>query len=634
MIKLSIIIPCYNAEPYISELIACLTKQATDETEIIVVDDGSRTPFTTGSSAVKVIRKENGGVSSARNRGIEEAQGEYIAFIDADDLVSDSYVSRIINKIDTEHFDYMYLSWKTFGGGWVYDVKLKSVAEKFPTFNLCVWNRVYKRSVIGTIRFNERKKIAEDAEFIRMVKEEGKKKAYIDDYMYFYRTGHGGNLTERFSKGELDFERIVFYYPEIKRGDQEKLEAIKEACRDDNEVIVMCDRCEEHITDCAMLVKPQRIMGTELRGEKTDLFVPLPKPIKTQVVIYIGNSQQIGGIETFIYNFCKVMCEYYDIRVVYTEHMDPKQIMRLAKYVPVSRNNINRSIICDTVINIRITDTLPTNIRYKKWVQMVHTCQMADSGIYHYTIVKGWDEIVFVSEAAAESFKEQVSDYNVIGNITDSEKPKKPLLLISATRLTYEKGEERMNILAEKLNAENIPFLWLVFAPVSLKKVPQNVVQCPTTLDIRSFYEKADYVVQLSDKESFCYTLVEALEMGVPVLTTPIEVLSEIGFEDKKNGYILPYDMKDIDVKEIYNKIPKFKPKKNKNDELVKQWRKLLGDTTPEHTYKMDEEFIDVMVTRDYGDIELGREMAAGDIVKMRRDRAIMLINRGFVEKI
>ena len=82
--KLSIIIPCYNAEPFIHELLDCLAKQMAKSVEVIVVDDGSRVPFHTDHGFVKVIRKENGGVSSARNMGIENATGEYIAFIDAD----------------------------------------------------------------------------------------------------------------------------------------------------------------------------------------------------------------------------------------------------------------------------------------------------------------------------------------------------------------------------------------------------------------------------------------------------------------------------------------------------------------------------------------------------------------------
>ena len=67
MIKLSIIIPAYNAEPYIDELINSLKPQITDEVEVLVVDDGSRQPYLAPYDFVKVFRKENGGCSTARN---------------------------------------------------------------------------------------------------------------------------------------------------------------------------------------------------------------------------------------------------------------------------------------------------------------------------------------------------------------------------------------------------------------------------------------------------------------------------------------------------------------------------------------------------------------------------------------
>lgn len=631
MIRLSIIIPCYNAEPYIDELLEGLRPQLTEEVEVIVIDDGSKKPFVSKVPEVKVIRKKNGGASSARNIGLDNAKGQYIAFIDADDLVSDKYVETILNKIKTEKFDYCYMSWRTFGKGWKCEVNLKTIEDRFPQFNLCVWNRVYRKTMIGKVRFNENKPIAEDAEFIRDVNEEGKKKAFIAECMYYYRTGQGGNLSERFAKGEFDFDRIVYYLPEITMKDADLIGEIAEANKT-AEVIVMTDKCELPLERYAMVIKPQQIAGTELRGQQTSLFRRVPKPIKTQVVVYIGNTQAIGGIETFIYNFCREMYKYYDIMVIYDDHMDGRQIMRLSQFVYVARNP-KKPIKCDTLINIRITDEVPDNIKYNKKVQMVHTCQMADYGKYHYEIVKGWDDIVFVSEVAAKSFSDQVNDYRVIPNLTDREKPRKPLILLSATRLSYEKGEDRIYKLAEAFRSANIPFLWIVFSPVPLRKKIPFVLQCDTTLEIRSFYKAADYVVQLSDKESFCYTLVEALEMGVPVITTPIDVLEEIGVKDGYNGYIVPFDMQGINVKAIYDKRLKFKNKANINDSIIDKWRDLLGDTEPTHSYKPEDEIVKVVVRENYGDLELGRAMVVGEVVSMRRDRAIMLVNRGLVEK-
>ena len=106
--RLSIIIPCYNAEPYIAALLTCLDRQMREDVEVIIVDDGSRVPFETDYKWAKVIRQANGGASAARNTGLDNATGDYIAFIDADDLVADNYIETICSKI-SEGFDYCYI---------------------------------------------------------------------------------------------------------------------------------------------------------------------------------------------------------------------------------------------------------------------------------------------------------------------------------------------------------------------------------------------------------------------------------------------------------------------------------------------------------------------------------------------
>jgi hypothetical protein len=326
------------------------------------------------------------------------------------------------------------------------------------------------------------------------------------------------------------------------------------------------------------------------------------------------------------------MCEYYDILVLYTEHMDSRQVLRLAQFVQVMRDT-GKVIHCDTLINIRLTDEVPRTVRCKKRIQMSHTCQLAKSGKLHWTIKQNYDELIFVSQAAADSFADQVSEYEVIPNLTEPEMPRRALLLVSACRLTWEKGEQRMYELADLFRSKDIPFIWMVFSGHDMKKRIPGMIQCPPTLDVKSYFAKADYVVQLSDVESFCYTLAEALELGVAVLSTPLAVLPEIGFEEGVNGYTIPFDLKDVDVEKIYKEVPRFKPVPCKNEEIIKKWRKVLGNTKPEHNYKVDTEFVKVVIVEGYGDLELGRNMMPGEVVTMRRDRAIMLMNRGKVEK-
>lgn len=181
--------------------------------------------------------------------------------------------------------------------------------------------------------------------------------------------------------------------------------------------------------------------------------------IKTQVVIYCANMQKIGGIETWLYYWCQNMYKLYDIMVVFSDNMDGRQIARLSEIVLVMKLN-HRLIECDTLINTRITDEIPKEIKAKKIVQMVHGCY---SALFKCDIQPERDKVVFVSQAAADTFK-NVGKYDVIHNFTYSEKPKKCLFLITASRFTREKGGERMIQLASAMRKAGIEFVWFVFS--------------------------------------------------------------------------------------------------------------------------------------------------------------------------
>lgn len=101
MEKISVVIPLYNKEKHIARAISSVLSQTCVPFEIIVVDDGSTDRGTEvvesiGDARIRLIRKPNGGVSSARNRGIEEAQGELIAFLDSDDAWKPEFLESIL----------------------------------------------------------------------------------------------------------------------------------------------------------------------------------------------------------------------------------------------------------------------------------------------------------------------------------------------------------------------------------------------------------------------------------------------------------------------------------------------------------------------------------------------------------
>ena len=623
---LSIIIPYYNAEAYIYDLLNCLEPQITKDVEVILVDDGSQEPFDNCyDDWLKVIRQENAGPSAARNTGIEAATGKYISFIDADDMVSEKYIALILDKIRTEKFDYCFMSWHTLPGAITSGVKLSKITDTFPSWNVVVWNRVYKKSYIGKHRFNANKRIAEDAEFIKAVGEQGKK-AVIPEYLYFYRADTPGSLTKQFHNGTVEHKKIVYYYPAVTADMEYLIKEVKKEYKQ-AEVVIMTNRNDlSELEKYAMIIKPQTITGTELRGESTHFFRLVPTPIKCQVLMIVNGTQKIGGIETFVYNFCRIMRNHYDICVLY-DSMNRERLEMLRQLVRCEQYKQEKTYACDTLMLMRFSDRIPDNVSYKKSVQMIHACKMHD-----------WmepptdrNEIVCVSETAKKTFPGL--EAKVINNLVVCEGCYDALLLVSATRLrSGEKGHDRIIRLAEAFNRQQIPFTWLIFTDTKFA-VPENVHLMPSRIDIMPFLSAASYVVQLSDCEAFCYSIVEALCSQTPVICTDLPVLPEIGVFDGKNGYVLPFDGEyDSIVRKIYEHPLKghFIYSFN-NTERVGQWMDLLGEQKPFEKYDPAAE-ISVIVRSSYWDTVLKEQLQPGMIRKMARDRAETAQKLGLIQ--
>ncbi|UJF15261.1 glycosyltransferase [Jeotgalibaca sp. MA1X17-3] len=112
MIKVSIIVPVYNVEKYLKKSIESLMNQTLKDIEIILVNDGSTDnslfickQYEKKDFRIKVIDKNNGGVSSARNIGIELASGQYIGFIDPDDWIEPEMYEKMYSKIEKTKSD-------------------------------------------------------------------------------------------------------------------------------------------------------------------------------------------------------------------------------------------------------------------------------------------------------------------------------------------------------------------------------------------------------------------------------------------------------------------------------------------------------------------------------------------------
>lgn len=195
VIKLSIVIPYYNQKENIRKLIKVLDKQMTKEVEVIIVNDGTDDDFKdieypTNNFILCNLEENSGGASIPRNKGLDIAEGKYIAFIDSDDMVSEDYIPTILHKTLKE-WDYCYISWKGKSNTIIMN-------NEPPSWNACVWNCIYKRDIIGNERFNPKLKIAEDKDFNNRVRKG--KRANITKIIYYYNEDTPNSLTKQ---GEL-----------------------------------------------------------------------------------------------------------------------------------------------------------------------------------------------------------------------------------------------------------------------------------------------------------------------------------------------------------------------------------------------------------------------------------------------
>ena len=114
MPRVSVIMAAYNGEEYIAQALGSILNQTYKDFEIVIVDDGSTDKtkeivssfMNNASSNIRYVYQDNGGQSSARNRGIREAKGEFVAFLDQDDLWMPEFLERVVGKID-EGFDWV-----------------------------------------------------------------------------------------------------------------------------------------------------------------------------------------------------------------------------------------------------------------------------------------------------------------------------------------------------------------------------------------------------------------------------------------------------------------------------------------------------------------------------------------------
>lgn len=289
-----------------------------------------------------------------------------------------------------------------------------------------------------------------------------------------------------------------------------------------------------------------------------------------KIIIHQGYLYYIGGIETFLFNLTKT---YRNKNITIMCNMiEPKQLVNLSRYADIVIDN-QKQFSCDILIigNYDGSSVLH-RAKAEKVYQMIHAdlsgmkANHPDYANLQWSKHPRIDKVICVSETAAKGLAPfSKCEPEVIYNILDDEyELEEGKVFITLSRATKEKGITRMIEMAKAFKAANKPFIWFVCCSLSqvkdphilkeIQSIPEFIIVPPSTLN-KILIQGCDYLVQLSDTESFCYSAFEALQRGVPVILTKFPEAYNI-VDEGENGYLVEMDLSDLDIDKIFNHKP------------------------------------------------------------------------------
>lgn len=234
---ISVIVPVYNVKKYLPECIESVLTQTYDNLELILIDDASTDGsgllcdrYAEGDRRIKVLhREQNGGLSGARNLGLDIACGDYVTFIDSDDIVTREYLSVLLDYMNKEDADIVSSPLKRFADGekiiggrrekgnevllYTGEEAVRKTLYQTESINCSACAKLYKRNLWEEIRFRQGI-LYEDLDVFYKAFFAARKIVHIPDYIYYYRRNQGSILGV-FNKKRADVigvtEKIMSY---------------------------------------------------------------------------------------------------------------------------------------------------------------------------------------------------------------------------------------------------------------------------------------------------------------------------------------------------------------------------------------------------------------------------------------
>ena len=240
---ISVIIPVYNVEKYLHRCLDSVIAQTYQNLEIICVDDGNVDDsgkicdqYAVRDARIKVIHQENQGLSAARNRGLDAAEGEYIAFVDSDDYILEDMYKKMLDKLLDYSVDLCVCQWQYEFSDGRQVVKRKNIdptiygrkaSLEFARFLyrgnyengvvVAAWNKLYRRALLDKIRFEGR--IHEDEAFCGRIMAKNISVYVMEEQFYVYAQ-NGDSLTNKpFSANKFFFLDVLAERRELFKSD-------------------------------------------------------------------------------------------------------------------------------------------------------------------------------------------------------------------------------------------------------------------------------------------------------------------------------------------------------------------------------------------------------------------------------
>ena len=250
-ILVSIIIPVYNVESYLATCIKSILQQTYQHWEAILIDDGSTdksseiaSSFTNTDQRIHYYKKENGGLSSARNYGIEKSQGDYIIFLDSDDFwITDDCLFKLVERINLNQLDVLrgeYIRVDEKGKKYEKNATTKRIKSEitqkvfFGSYEMMTeavqgeyfsWLFIFKRSIFSSIRFDETRKFQEDIDFAARLFCKKLRCGYINMPFYAYRQREHSSImtTPRLSNVYFSISLCSVFWNHSQRTEDKRL---------------------------------------------------------------------------------------------------------------------------------------------------------------------------------------------------------------------------------------------------------------------------------------------------------------------------------------------------------------------------------------------------------------------------